>query len=276
MSDRAARFRALHAQPGLLLCGNAWDVGTARIAAHLGFPAIETSSAGLAFATGRPDAKGLLGREEMLASLGAIAAAVPVPVSGDLENGFGDAPATVAETIRMAIDIGLAGGSIEDATGHPDSPLYPLEQATDRVRAAAEAAGARFVLTARCDAFMHARGDLAEVIRRLRAYQDAGAEVLAAPGLPDRAAVEAVARALDKPLALYVGLGAWRPDATELAAAGVKRASVGSGLARVAWTAFIAAARDVRESGRFTAVAEAMPFATLNDLFARLHRDAPS
>ncbi len=271
MTTPADRFRALHARPGVLLCGNAWDIGTARLIEHAEFAAIETTSAGLSFATGRPDASGLLTRAEMLDSAAAIAAGVGIPVSADLENGFGDSPEAVAGTIRMAIDRGLAGGSIEDATGRSDDPQYGFEAAVDRIRAAVEAAGTRFVLTARCDGYMHGRGDLGDVIRRLQAFQDAGAEVLAAPGLPDRAAVETVARALDRPLALYVGLGTWMPDLADLAAVGVKRASVGSGLARVAVTAFLDAATEIQATGRFTAVAQARPFRELNELFRTLN-----
>jgi 2-methylisocitrate lyase-like PEP mutase family enzyme len=240
---------------------------------HVGFAAIETTSAGLAFATGRPDAAGLLTCGEMLDSAAAIAAGVSIPVSADLENGFGDTPESVARTIRMAVDRGLAGGSIEDATGRPDNPQYAFEAAVDRIRAAVEAAGTGFVLTARCDGYMHGRGDLGDVIRRLQAFQQAGAQVLAAPGLPDRAAVETVARALDRPLALYVGLGEWQPDLADLAAAGVKRASVGSGLARVAMTAFLDAATEIHATGRFTAVAQARPFRELNALFRMLNAD---
>lgn len=271
MPSPAETFRALHAQPGLLLCGSAWDAGTARITADLGFPALETTSAGFAFSTGRPDAKGLLQRDEMLTSLSAIAAAVPIPVGADLENGFGDAPEDVAETIRQAIDCGLAGGSIEDVGGGRADPLYPLDHAVARIAAAVRAGGERFVLTGRCDAFMHGRGDLGLVIERLQAYADAGAEVLAAPGLPDRAAVETVVKALRKPFAIYVGLSAWRPDVAELAGIGVKRAASGSGLARVAWSAFIEAATEIRRSGTFTHVAAARPFPELNGLFGRLH-----
>lgn len=208
----------------------------------------------------------------MLDSLRAIAAAVRVPVSADLENGFGDAQETVAETITPAKASGLAGGSIEDATGRPESPLYDLDHAVARIRAAVAEAGEGFVLTARCDAFMHGHGDLDAVITRLRAYQAAGAEALAAPGLPDRDAVERVARALDRPLVVYVGISRWQTETAELAAIGVKRASVGSGLARVAWTTLIDAAREVRESGTFSAVARATPFTELNGLFKTLSK----
>jgi 2-methylisocitrate lyase-like PEP mutase family enzyme len=269
---KAATLLALHHAPGVLLCGNAWDVGTARLIAHLGFPAIETSSAGLAFSTGRPDAEGLITRTEMLESLGRIAAAVPVPVTADLENGFGDAPERVAETIALARALGLAGGSIEDATGRPDSPLYDIGPAAERIRAAVEAADGRFVLTARCDAYMHGGGDLADVIRRLQAYQEAGADVLAAPGLPTRDDLETLVRAVDRPVAVFVGISDWQPDLAVLTEIGVKRASVGSGLARAALTGFLAAAREIKDAGTFNQVAAAVPFGQLNALFRTLNR----
>ncbi len=269
---KAATLHELHRNPGVLLCGNAWDVGTARLVAHMGFPAIETSSAGLAFATGRPDAEGLITRTEMLESLGRIAAAVAVPVTADLENGFGDAPETVAETIALGMAFGLAGGSIEDATGRPDSPTYDIDLAADRIRAAAAAADGRFVLTARCDAYMHGRGDLADVIRRLQAYQEAGADVLAAPGLPSRTDLETLVRAVDRPVAVFVGLSDWQPDLAALTDIGVKRVSVGSGLARAALTGFLTAAREIKETGTFNQVAAAVPFRELNALFRTLHR----
>lgn len=269
---KAATLHELHRNPGILLCGNAWDVGTARLVAHLGFPAIETSSAGLAFSTGRPDAEGLITRTEMLESLGRIAASVAVPVTADLENGFGDAPATVAETIALAMAFGIAGGSIEDATGRADSPAYEIGLAAERIRAAAETAGGRFVLTARCDTYMHGRGALPDVIRRLQAYQEAGADVLAAPGLPSREDLETLVREVDRPVAVFVGLSAWQPDLAALTEIGVKRASVGSGLARAALTGFLSAAREIAESGTFTQVAAATPFRELNALFRTLNR----
>jgi 2-methylisocitrate lyase-like PEP mutase family enzyme len=269
-TEKAARLRLLHEQPGVLLCGNAWDIGTARLIAHLGYPVVETSSAGLAFATGRPDAAGLIGRMEMLDSVAAIAAAVEVPVSADLENGFGDSPDAVAETVVLASARGIAGGSIEDATGRPDDPVYPYELALARIRAATVAARGRFLLTARCDAFMHGRADLDEVIRRLRGFEAAGADVLAAPGLPDKAAMQAVLAAVRRPVALFVGLSAWQPDLAELAELGVKRVSVGSGLARAALSGFLTAAREAKEQGTFTAVGQAVPFRELNALFRQL------
>lgn len=265
------RLRALHAGPGPVLLGAAWDVGTGRLAAHLGYPGIDTSSAGLAFSTGRPDAAGLLTRGEIVGAFGAIARAVDVPVNADLENGFGDDPDTVAETMRQASAAGLAGGSIEDATGRADRSLYALPLAVARVRAAVQAAAGGLMITARCDAFMHGHHDLNEVIVRLRAYQDAGADCLMAPGLPDRDAVRAVVAELHRPVALVVGLGTWRPNMAELAEIGVRRVSVGSGTVRTAFTAYIDAAREALESGTFTRVAAATPFGELNGLFRELN-----
>ena len=220
------QLRALHARPGPLLCGGAWDAGTARLMVHLGYEALETSSAGLAFSTGRPDASGLLTRDEILANAASVAAAVTVPVSADLENGFGPDPATVAETIAMAEALGIAGGSIEDATGDARNPLYEYDHAVERIRAAVRAADGRFVLTARCDAFMHGSGDLDEAIRRLRGFQAAGADILAVPGLPDRSAVETVVRSVNKPLAVYAGLGQWQPGVADLTAIGDRKSVV--------------------------------------------------
>lgn len=265
------RLRALHARPGPLLSGGAWDAGSARLMAHLGYDALETSSAGLAFSTGRPDAAGLLTRDEILANAGAVAAAVAVPVSADLENGFGADPATVAETIGMAEALGIAGGSIEDATGDAAHPIYDFDHAVERIGAAVQAAGGRFVVTARCDAFMHTSGDLNEVVRRLRAFEAAGADVLAAPGLPDRSAIETVVRAVSKPVAVYAGLSQWQPTVADLTAIGVRKIGAGSGLARVALTALLAAAREIRETGDFRRVYEAEPFRDLNELFRSLN-----
>jgi len=276
MNKRAEQLRLLQARPGPLLIGPAWDIGTARLLAHLGYEAIGTSSAGLAFSTGRPDAAALLGRDEILDSAAAVAAAVDVPLTADLENGFGDDPAVVAETIRMADARGIAGASIEDATGRTDHSLYPLDQAVARIQAAAEAAGGGFMITARCDGFINGHRNLNEVILRLRAYQDAGADVVGAPGLPDRASVEAVVRALHKPVVVFVGQSDWKPDLAEMAALGVKRVTLGSGLARVAWTGFMAAAREAQEQGTFTRVAQADPYSAFNEVFGALHERAGS
>src|SRR3989475_12827191 len=200
-SDKAARFRALHQGAGAFLVANAWDGGSARILAGLGFQALATSSGAQAGTLGRRDGK--VSRDEALAHCRAIVEATDLPVSADLEKCFGDAPEVAAETIRLAAGIGLVGGSIEDATGDKHQPLYDLEHATERVAAAARAARAlpfAFTLTARAENFLRGRPDLQDTIRRLQAFEKAGADVLMAPGLPDLAAVRAVCAALSKPV----------------------------------------------------------------------------
>jgi 2-methylisocitrate lyase-like PEP mutase family enzyme len=272
-AEKATRLRDLHAAPGAFLAGNAWDAGTARLLAHVGFGVVETSSAGVMFARGWPDGDGLASRELMLENARAVARAVDVPVIADLENGFGHRPEDVAETIRLAAETGIVGGSIEDATGDRSDPIYPFDHAVARIRAGAEAARALpfpFLLTARADQFMHGRPDLAEVIRRAQAFEEAGADVILAPGLADKEEIETLAHALDRPLAVIMGLSSYRPSLTELGWIGVKRVSVGSALSRVALTAFLTAAREMREHGTFGFAADAIPFAELNGLFRQL------
>lgn len=273
-AEKAARLRDLHAAPGAFLAGNAWDAGTARLLAHIGFAVVETSSAGVMFARGWPDGDGLASRELMLDNARAVAGAVDVPVIADLENGFGHRPEDVAETIRQAAETGIVGGSIEDATGDRSDPIYPFDLAVARIRAGAEAASALpfpFLLTARADQFMHGRPDLAEVIRRAQAFQEAGADVILAPGLADKEEIESLALALDRPLAVIMGLSGYRPSMTELGWIGVKRVSVGSALSRVALTAFLSAAREMHEHGTFGFAGDAMPFGEMNGLFRRLN-----
>lgn len=197
--EKGLAFQALHARAGAFLLPNPWDVGTARLLAQEGFEALATTSAGCAFALGRPD--NTIGREAAMAHVAAIACGTDLPVSGDLENGFGDGPEEVARTIRRAAAAGLVGGSIEDATGRADRPIYDLGLARERIAAAAEAAHALpfpFVLTARAENYLHGRPDLVDTIERLEAYQEAGADVLYAPGLPTLEAIEAVVRAVDR------------------------------------------------------------------------------
>lgn len=188
-AEKAHAFMALHERPGCFVVPNPWDVGTARLLAGLGFEALATTSAGLAFSLGRPDAEGALRREDVLANARDIAGATDLPVSADLEGGFADEPEGVAETIRLAAEVGLVGGSIEDATGDTDDPIYEFGLAVERVAAAVEAARALshpFVLTARAENFLYDRPDLPGTIRRLQAFQEAGADVLYAPGLKNR------------------------------------------------------------------------------------------
>jgi 2-methylisocitrate lyase-like PEP mutase family enzyme len=225
---------------------NPWDAGTARVLAGLGFEALATTSAGLAYTLGRRDGEGLVTRDEALAHAAAIVEATPLPVSADLENCFGDEPGTVAETIRAAAAVGLAGASVEDSTGRPDEPIYPFTLAVERVAAAAEAARATgFVLTARAENLLHGRDDLDDTVARLRAFEAAGADVLYAPGLRTLDQVRAVCAAVSKPVNVlaWPGLG----DLDALAAAGASRVSTGSGLAVAALAGFFTAARELRE-----------------------------
>lgn len=240
-TDARAAFLALHRPGDPLLLPNAWDAGSARILAALGFAAVATTSSGFAATLGRPD--GAVTRDEALAHAAALAAAVDVPVSADLENGFADSPADVARTVADARDAGVAGGSVEDATGRDDAPVYDRGLAVERVAAAAEAAG-DLVLTARCENHLFGRDDLADTITRLQAYQEAGADVLYAPGLRDAAAVATVCREVDRPVnALLVAGG---PDPAALAEAGVARISVGGTFAWNALSALVDAARELQ------------------------------
>jgi 2-methylisocitrate lyase-like PEP mutase family enzyme len=251
-SEKAARFRALHQGPGAFVIANPWDAGSARVLAGLGFQALATSSGACAGTLGRRDGK--VTRAEALAHARAIAEAVEVPVSADLEKGFGDAPADAAQTIRLAAQAGLAGGSIEDATGNKDQPLYDIGHATERVAAAAQAARALsvpFILTARAENFLRGNPDLDDTIRRLQAFEKAGADVLMAPGLPDLAAVRAVCAAVGKPVNFMAGIKGKSFSVAELEAAGVRRISLATSLYRAAVTGLIDAAREVQEKGSF-------------------------
>jgi 2-methylisocitrate lyase-like PEP mutase family enzyme len=270
-SDKARAFRALHERPGAFVIPNPWDVGSARILAGLGFEALATTSAGLAFALGRRDGEGAVSRNEALAHAGTIVDATPLPVSADLENGFGDAPETAAETIRLAAETGLVGASIEDATGDPRQPIYDASLAAERIAAAAEAARARrfpFTLTARAENFLHGRPDLDDTIRRLQAFEAAGADVLYAPGLRDLSAIRTVCGAVRKPVNVIMGLAGTQFSVDDLAAAGVRRISVGSAFARVALGAFLRAAREVKEHGTFGFADEAASFAEIHGFMA--------
>jgi len=269
ISERAARFVALHERPGAFVIPNPWDVGTARILHGLGFEALATTSAGLAFSLGRPDAEGAVSRDEAIAHAKALVEATPLPVSADLENCFGDDPVTVAETVRMAAEAGLAGCSVEDATGGAAHPIYDFQQAAERVDAAVRAArslGRPFVLTARAENFLYDRPDLDDTISRLRAFEDAGADALFAPGLADLDAIRAVCAAVNRPVNVVMGLAGATFSMDDLADAGVKRVSLGSSLSRAALGGFLRAAREVRESGTFTFAADAVPFTEMQRL----------
>jgi len=264
-AEKARRFRALHQAPGAFVMPNAWDGGSARVLAGLGFAALATSSGAAAATLGRLD--GSVTRAEALAHARLIAAATDLPVSADLENGFGHAPAEAAQSIREAAAAGLVGGSIEDATGDPEHPLYDFNHASERVAAAVEAARALpfpFTLTARSENFLRGRPDLEDTIRRLQAFERAGADVLFAPALPDLAAVRTVCTSLAKPVSFMVAIPGKSFSLAELVAAGVKRVSLATSLYRAAMGALVAAAEEVREQGSFTYLARALPSARLN------------
>lgn len=266
--DKGRVFRALHQGDGAFIIPNPWDVGTARLLAQLGFESLATTSAGYAFSAGQRDST--IGREAMMAHVRTIVAATELPVSADLENGFGDDPATVAETLRQAVAAGLVGASIEDATGRPEAPLYALPQAVERIRAAAEVVRALpfpFMLTARAENYLVGRPDLDDTIARLQAYQAAGADVLYAPGLTSREDIAAVVRAVDRPVNVVMGLQGVRLTLAELSALGVKRVSVGSALSRAALGAFLRAAREMRTHGSFTFADQAVGFDEISALF---------
>jgi 2-methylisocitrate lyase-like PEP mutase family enzyme len=251
-SDKASRFRALHQGPGAFVIPNPWDAGSARILAGLGFRALATSSGASAGILGRRDGK--VTRDEALAHAHAIVTATDLPVSADLEKGFGDSPEAAAETIRLAAGVGLVGGSIEDATGNPDRPLYDIGHATERVAAAVQAARAlpfAFTLTARAENFLRGNPDLDDTIKRLRAFEQAGADVLFAPGLPDLAAVRTVCAALSKPFNFMVGIKGKSFTVAELEAAGVRRISLATSLYRAALSGLLNAAREVKDKGTF-------------------------
>jgi 2-methylisocitrate lyase-like PEP mutase family enzyme len=271
ITRRAERFRELHAREGIFVVPNPWDAGSARILASLGFEALATTSAGFAFSLGRPDAQRALSLSETLANARDIVQATELPVSADLENGFGDDPEDCAETIRRAAQIGLVGGSIEDATGRAGDPIYPFGLAVERVAAAVAAArqvGFAFTLTARAENFLFGRRDLDDTIRRLVAFAQTGADVLYAPGLATREAIAAVVGAVaPRPVNVVMGLSGAKLTLRELADIGVKRVSLGSSLARAAIGEMIRAATEVRDAGAFEFATRATPYANLNALF---------
>jgi 2-methylisocitrate lyase-like PEP mutase family enzyme len=251
-NERAAAFAALHRGPRAFVIANVWDAGSARIMSGLGFQALATSSGASANTLGRLD--GQVTRDEALAQIRSIAGASDLPLSGDLEKGFGDAPDAAAQTIRAAAEAGLVGGSIEDATGDEKRPLFDFTQATERMAAAVEAARALpfpFTLTARTENFLRGNPDLDDTIKRLQAFEKLGADVLFAPGLPDLAAVRTVCSALTKPVNFMVGIPGKSFSVAELEAAGVRRISLATSLYRAAMTGLIGAAREIKEHGTF-------------------------
>jgi len=273
MPDQQSKYetlRSLHQGDRAFVVANPWDAGSARLLASLGFEALATTSAGYAFAKGKRDSFAGLSRHEILENAAEIVAATDLPVIADLEDGFGVEPAICAETIRLAAETGLVGGSIEDATGDPDAPIHDFLLAVERVRAASEAArDLPFLVTARAENFLWQRPDLDDTIRRLQAFSEAGADVLYAPGLPDLEAIRTVCNSVDKPVNVVMGLTGLQVTVEDLSRAGVRRISVGGSFARAALGGLLRAAREVRSLGKFTYAADAIPDAEISLLMSQ-------
>jgi 2-methylisocitrate lyase-like PEP mutase family enzyme len=270
-AEKAAAFQALHQRAEVFVIANPWDAGTARILTGLGFSALSTTSAGLAFTLGRRDGTASVSREDALTNAKSIVEATHLPVAADLENGYGHSPETAAETIRLAAAVGLVGGSIEDATGDTAHPIYDFNHAVERIAAAVAAAQALpfpFMLVARAENYLHGRPDLDDTIRRLQAFEAAGAEVLYAPGITSVEDIRTVCASVRKPVNVLMGIkGAPPLSVAELGALGVRRVSLGSGFSRAALTAFVHAAREVRDHGTFTFTEETFYMSELASLF---------
>jgi 2-methylisocitrate lyase-like PEP mutase family enzyme len=271
-AEKAAQFQALHQRNETFVIANPWDAGTARILAALGFKALSTTSAGLAFTLGKKDGTGSVSRDEALANARLIVEATELPVAADLENGYGHRPEDAAETIRLAaLEAGLVGGSIEDATGDPSHPIYDFNHAVERIAAAAVAARALpfpFMLVARAENYLHGRPDLDDTIRRLQAFEAAGAEVLYAPGITRPEDIRTVCSSVSKPVNVLMGMkGAPSLSVKDLEALGVRRISLGSGFSRAAMTAFLRAAQEVMDQGTFTFAEDTLYMSELAELF---------
>lgn len=268
-SEKGKFFYELHHRDRAFIIPNPFDVGTARLLAHIGFEALATTSAGYAFSVGRAD--NTISREESLAHAAAIASATDLPVSADLENCFGDAPGVVAETIALAAKTGIVGASVEDLNGRSSPTLYEIPHAADRVRAAAEIVRGlpfRFTLTARAENYLVGKPDLRDTITRLQAFQEAGADVLYAPGLTTKEDIAAVVKSVDRPVNVIMGFQGAQLSLAELSAIGVKRISVGSALSRAALGAFLRAAQEMREHGTFKFSGEAAKYRDINAIFS--------
>jgi 2-methylisocitrate lyase-like PEP mutase family enzyme len=267
-AEKAKDFQTLHEREGAFIIPNPYDVGTARLLAYLGFEALATTSAGCAFSLGQRDYT--LSLEQVVAHAVEIVSATDLPVSADLEGGFGDDPETVSETFRLSAATGLAGGSIEDSTGRPEKPIHNRELAVERVRAAAEAVNSLpfpFMLMARCENYLVGRTDLKDTIKRLQAYQEAGANVLYAPGLKTKEDIAAVVSSVDRPVNVLMGLQGVHFSVAELSAIGVKRVSVGSALSRAALGAFLRAAGEMKEHGTFSFADDAVSYQDVSAMF---------
>ncbi|HIF08580.1 MAG TPA: isocitrate lyase/phosphoenolpyruvate mutase family protein [Sneathiellales bacterium] len=266
-AEKTQKFQQLHERDGTFVIPNPWDAGSVKLLAALDFEAQATTSAGLAFALGRADGCSTVSRAEALQNAKDIVEATDLPVNADLENGYGHDPVTVAETIRMAADVGLMGGSTEDASGRPDAPIYPLAAAVERVRSAVVAAQelpVKFMVVGRAENFLHGRPDLGDTIQRLQAYEQAGADVLYAPGLTKREDIARVVQSINRPLNVLMGIAGSDLTLADMADLGVRRVSVGSVLSRAALGGFLGAAEEIKATGTFDFASDARPYGDLN------------
>ncbi len=269
-SDKAQLFKSLHERPGCFVIPNPWDAGTAKILAAMGFEALATTSAGLAFSLAKSDSSGSVTLQEVLDNAKEIIAATHLPVSADLESGYSVSAEGIAKTIALAAEAGLVAGSIEDATGIANAPIYELAEATERIRVAVEAArklSFPFLITGRAENFLYGRTDLKDTIKRLQHFQEAGADVLFAPGLRHKQDIESVLKEIDRPLNVIMGLAGTDLTVDDLFAMGVKRISLGSSLSRAAFRAFISAAKEIKTKGTFQFANSAIPYKDLNGMF---------
>jgi len=268
---KATIFKALHTRPGIFVMPNAWEAGSAKILASLGFEAIASTSAGLAYSMGKPDGESKITREDTIKNAGAIVNATNLPVSADLENGYSDDPESCAQTILLAAGVGLVGGSIEDATGQPEEPILPFELSLERIRVAVNVARSLpfpFTLTARAENLIYGRPDLRDTIRRLEAFADAGADVVFAPGLRTREEVSMVVKAVAPcPVNVVIGSGQQGFTVKVLEDLGVKRISLGSSLIRAAYTGLLNASEEISKKGSFGFTDETVSYSVFNDLF---------
>jgi len=268
--EKATRFRALHQGPRVLVMPNPWDAGSAKLLASLGFEALATTSLGVANMLGVPDGEGRISREALLENCRVLCEATDLPVSADLENGYAHEPREAARMITDAAAVGIVGGSIEDSTGEKAKPIYDFNLAVERVQAAVEAARALpfpFTFTARAENLLHGSPDLDDIIRRLQAFEKAGADVLYAPGLSSMDDVRTVVTSVSKPVNVVMGWVAKGTTVQDLEDLGVRRISIGGALSRVALGAFMKAARDLKDNGSFAWMADAMPTKQLKDIF---------
>jgi 2-methylisocitrate lyase-like PEP mutase family enzyme len=277
--QQGEQFRRLHEESQAFLMPNAWDAGSACILAASGFQCLATTSAGIAFSLGQPDYEGRVSRSQMMERIHQIAASVTLPVSADLEAGFGVAPEHVAETIRLAIQAGVVGGNIEDLSGDPQAPLFDLDLAADRIRAAREVAdnsGIPFTLTARTDCYLvNTPSPFAEAVKRANRFREMGADCLFVPGVKDAETIAALVREIDGPINVVMGLAGSAFTVPQLGALGVKRVSIGGSLARSALGLVRRAAQEMREQGSFSFAEQQIPDAELCDFFAGLDTQAP-